>query len=309
MKKLIEFKKNETYDLLEFLEDKCTVQYWLEGKNISKGWVGFNCVYCDDKSNHLGIEISTGMVFCWKCGSHNFIKTILKLTDCTYEEAKKVVFSKKSRRFKQEKKRCSEKNFFLPKEIISKWPKKHLDYLKKRNFNPKLIIKKYNLKPVYTTGKYKFRIVIPIIMEKKIVSFICRDITGKQEPKYLMPQKQNSILTPKQCVYNYDSLTIGCNCILVEGPTDVWRMGDNSISFFGTKYTVDQILLIKKKKINTLFVLYDNDSPGKKSAIKVASVIAPLVQNIEIVSLQKHLDPGDLKPEEAEIIRRELGFN
>jgi len=308
MKPLIEFKKNETYNLIEFLEDKSTVQYWLSGKNISEGWIGFNCVYCEDKSNHLGIEIATGRVVCWKCGTHNFIKTILKLTTCTYDEAKKIKFSKKIK-IKQEKiERCSAETFSLPKEIVSEWPKKHLGYLKRRNFDPKLIINKYKLRPVYTLGKYKFRIIIPIIMEKKTVSFIARDITDTQGVKYLMPKERDSILTPKQCVYNYDSLTEGCNCILVEGPTDVWRMGDKTISFFGTKHTVEQILLIKKKRINTLFVLYDNDSPGKKSAIKVSATLAPLVENIEIISLKTHSDPGDLKPEEAILIKKELGF-
>ncbi len=309
MHSLIEFRNDEPYDLIELLEDKAVVQYWLEGKNISPGWVGFKCIYCNDNSNHLGIEIKTGRVSCWKCGNHQFIKTIMKLTTCSYEEAKNIRFSKKINTFKQkEQKEHLNKNIELPSEIVSTWPKKHLNYLKKRNFNTKKIISKYQLRPVYTVGRYKFRIIIPIIYERRIVSFISRDITEVREPKYLMPKQEKNILTPKQCIYNYDSLTTGCDCILVEGPTDVWRMGDNSISFLGTKYTVEQMVLLKNKKINNLFILYDNDRPGKKSAIKVASIMAPLVKNTEIIYLEEHGDPGDLKPEEAEIIRKELGF-
>ncbi len=310
MNSLIEFKNdNETFDLIELLEDKAVVQYWFEGKNVAPGWVGFKCVYCNDKSNHLGIEIKTGRVSCWKCGNHNFIKTIMKLTSCSYEEAKNTIFSRKINKFKQDKaKRHLIKNIELPPEIVSPWPKKHLNYLKKRNFDAEQIISEYQLKPVYTVGRYKFRIIIPVIYKRKIVSFTSRDITGIREPKYLMPKREDNILTPKQCIYNYDSLTTGCDCILVEGPTDVWRMGDNSISFFGTKYTVEQMILLKNKKINNLFILYDNDIPGKNSATKVASIMAPLVKNTEIIYLEQSHDPGDLKPDEAAIIKKELGF-
>ena len=307
---IFELDFNRKFDLLQFIETKATVKYWTSGKNVSPGWITFRCFYCDDNSNHLGIKIATGDTYCWKCGKHNFHKTIMRLTKCTFQEASSIKFTKKH---KTPKKTINydeiTKNIItLPEGITEIWPASFLKYLKKRKFKPKKIIRKYQLKATYPLGKYKFRIVIPIIMNRKIKSFICRDITGRREPKYLMPEQFETIKTPKQCIYNYDSVQNGGNCILVEGPTDVWRMGKGAISFFGVTSSTEQLVHFKRKNINKLFIMMDNDAPGKTSAKKISNFLSPLAKSTEIITMTSHPDPGSLLQEEAEIIKKELGF-
>ena len=295
--------EEETFTLLEFLEEKRVVEYWTSGKNVTTGWVNFTCPFCDDDSNHLGINPKNGQVNCWKCGKHSFWKTISLLTGFGYEETSKIKFQEITQQREEIKRRkILSKDILLPIESTEEFSKRHIDYLIKRKLDYKKIISKYRLKAVNEIGKYKFRIIIPIIMNNKIVSFTSRDITDLQKQKYLTPTDK------KDYIYNYDNLPIGGDAILVEGPTDVWRMGDNTISFLGIGSTMKQMIAFKKKKINKLFILFDNDTTGKRQAQKIARNLAPLTKSTEIITLTNSPDPGKLKREEAEIIKQSLGF-
>jgi len=51
--------------------------------------------------------------------------------------------------------------------------------------------------------------------------------------------------------------------IIVEGITDVWRLGDGAVATFTKNFTREQILLLKKKNIKEAFVFYDSDAVGQ----------------------------------------------
>jgi len=301
-------------DIIEFLEDN-GIEFWLGGKNVSPGWVNIQCPFCDDNSNHCGIKLSDLRVSCWRCGGHSTKKLIRKIIDCTGQEANQIfkTLSLGAGYYPPFESSASStltsKNVILPPECEKEFPKSHINYLKNRGFTkPKEIIKKYKLLSTNTIGKYKFRIIIPIYMNRKLVSFTSRDITGQQDIRYKTATIKESIIDPRECVYNYDTLTIGCDAIIVEGPIDVWKMGDNSISILGLTYTKNQIVLIKNKKIRNLFILFDQGNKEKRAAKKLGSILAPLVQKVEVITLNKVKDPGELKIEEARIIKEQLGF-
>ena len=55
---LIEYVQN--LDAEEILDD-LGLSYTSQGKNVSEGWIGIQCVFpdCDDTSNHLGINLQS----------------------------------------------------------------------------------------------------------------------------------------------------------------------------------------------------------------------------------------------------------
>ena len=301
--------------LTEFLDDY-GIEHWDHGKNVSPGWINIQCVFCDDHSNHCGIRISDLRVNCWRCGSHRINKLIMEIAECSYQESKIIYSSLKSSLgmgYQPPSNSTASstelsKMVSLPQECTKEFPKDHITYLKSRGFNPRKIIKKYKLQAVHTIGEYKFRIIIPIYMDKKLVSFTSRDITDEQELRYKGASQSECILNPKEAIYNYDTLSKGSDTILVEGPTDVWKLGNNAISILGITYTRRQIIAIKKKRIRNMFVLFDKGTKERIAAKKLARILAPLVKSIEVVTLNKIKDPGELKVEEAELIKRELGF-
>ena len=210
----------------------------------------------------------------------------------------------------------------LPRESTKKFPKIHKQYLRSRGFPPQKIqglIKKYRLRACHTEPfKYKFRIIIPVIEKRKVVSFTTRTIDDMVEPKYKEASTkvykkdgelfQECAIQPKHLVYNIDSIQEGEDAILVEGPIDVWKMGSNTICFFGINCTEQQVIIIKRKKIKNLYVMFDNDKTGIRESRKVALMLAPLVKNVEIITLQGIADPGKLMEEEAILIKNQLGI-
>lgn len=299
-------------NLKDFFEEN-EVKYWLSGKNVSSGWINIQCLYCNDKSNHLGIRKRDFKCSCWKCGGHYFGDVISKITGCSLKEAKKIMSElKKGTRTKTRRK--DKNDFFyqnevvLPKEATKEFPKIHLKYLKKRGYNPRKIIEKYNLLSCYTSGRYKFRIIIPIVMNRKIVAYTSRDVTNTQRLRYLTAKESECIINPKEVIYNYDSIKENKDAFLVEGPFDVWKMGDGSFSFLGIKITSNRLINIAKKKINNLYIFFDNDSAGKNAAKKVSRILSPVVKRIHILSLKKYDDPGSLNKIEISRIKRGLDF-
>ena len=294
--------------------DEYDVEYWTSGKNVSRGWINIQCVYCADDSNHLGIRLRDFRVHCWKCGGHNIIQLLMNVAGCTFSKAKEIRLSlgadvpapplndKPSSEYVTRVR--------LPLGSTNHFPNPHIKYLRKRGFyKPRKTIRKYKLQAMYTTGKWKFRIIIPIYFEGQLVSYTSRDITDRQDPPYLHAPLTKSRMNPKEVIYNYDTLVSGGDAILVEGPIDVWKLGDGAISFLGVENTLQQIVLLKDIKIRNLFILYDNDRPGKRAASRTARDCAPLVKSVEIVNLLEQHDPGELTLEEGESVKRMLSFN
>lgn len=196
----------------------------------------------------------------------------------------------------------------MPRESSIHFPSLHIDYLRSRGFKPRQLIRKYKLRAVHTIGRYKFRVIIPIYMHNRLISFTSRDVTDQQEPKYKNALPKECLITVGKVIYNYDTLLPGADAFLVEGPTDVWKLGDGAVSLLGVKHTMEQIRLLMKKKIGTLFILFDNDSDGRKTSRYFARLMAPLVKKVEIIFLEEVNDPGELTFSEVEILKDTVGF-
>ena len=300
---------------LKDLLDEYSIEYWTDGKNVSKGWTNVQCPYCDDESNHCGIRNSDLKVNCWKCGRHNILNLVVTITGIPYSEAKnlKLYLSRAGDGINppshDDPKAVLANYVCLPPESTMHFPKSHRRYLKERGFSSTRIIRKYKLRAVHTIGEYKFRIIIPIYMDNKLVSFTSRDITDQQEPKYLHSRIKQSIIDPKNAIYNYDSVTPGTDAFLMEGPIDTWKMGDGALGSFGVQLTDRQLIYLKRKKIRKMFLFLDGDKEGRKAAKRLSFVLAPLVQVLEILTIDKDQDPGNLSIAEAESLKHELGFN
>jgi len=298
----------DIFDLL----DEGGIEYWTSGKNVMRGHCNIQCPFCNDGGHHLGINLKTLRVRCWRCGNH-FITTLVRhIKGCSPREAYQIAETLKAGGEDiyipppDEIKKSEGYKTTMPAGSSRHFPQLHLDYLKGRGFRPARLIRKYKLESVYTVGRYKFRIIIPVFLNRKLVSFTSRDVTGEQEPKYLNPKEHEVLLSPKQAVYNYDTIIEGGDVIVVEGPIDVWKMGESCVSLQGIEFTTGQVKLLQKKKINRLLIMFDRGYKESKSAEKLAREMAPVVKEVEIVSLSGVSDPGKLTIEEARKIKQAL---
>ena len=299
----------ETFDIISYLEDK-RIEYRTEGKNVSRGWVEVNCPWCDDPSFHLGINLENKYLNCWRCGPKgmvtNYIKTIER---CSERQALRIIQQYQLPTMTEIKKETQTSKIettshdILPKSAKLPLPKLHREYLIARGFDPEEIARKYKILACENTGSYKFRIIIPVIMDGKIVSFTARDVTGKAETRYKSCPSSKSIRPIKHCLYNYDSIKESGPIIVVEGPLDVWRIGREAVATFGINFTKEQVKLLLQKRPRKVIIVYDGEEKAIRKAYELASLISPFSE-VKVVELDRGKDPCDLTEEEINEIRK-----
>ena len=289
------------FDIKAYLDDR-GVKYYEEGKNIGSGDIGLSCIFCGDKSTHMGIKLTTKRVYCWICGGHSIFKLIATIDGIPFPKVDSVM-----------------SKFILPggpyiaHDVIydTRLPypleaqpllAPHYNYLKLRNFNPEIIVSKYKIKACWNVGDYKWRIIIPIIMQGRLGGFTSRDITDSSPLRYKNQPKGQSPIPQEEWIYNID--TIDRKAILVEGPTDVWRLGEGSISLLGINPTHEQIGRLSE--LDQVFILFDSEDKAQKRAEELAGNLASLPGHVEVVTTDKEGDPGDYTEDEAREMRKEL---
>jgi DNA primase len=300
-----------SFDGKRFLRDN-NIYFDTEGKNWSQGFVQVRCCFCDDHSNHLGIPVESGMPNCWRCGPHSVRKVIKELLQVSWGTAAEIEkeyslsLSEQTTRDKYaQKKRENEKELSLklPSGTQDLLPM-HKKYLRKRGFKPKELVEIWGIKGTGPVGKYKFRIMIPIYVDEKLVSYQARDITGKTDLRYKACSIDNEIVHHKFVCYGIDKVKNGV-AIINEGILDVWKLGPGAICTFGTGWTKEQILFLSER-IEYAFVLYDSEPEAQEKAEKLCQALSDVGIGCENVLLTDYGDPGEMPKEEAEEIRKNL---
>ncbi|MGD8707117.1 MAG: hypothetical protein PVI88_00355 [Nitrosopumilaceae archaeon] len=267
-------------------------------KNTQEGWVNICCPFCDDRTNHGGINIDGGYYYCWKCGWHPLYDLILELTNSNPNK----IIQQYSRPFIQKKKRKKKvKELKLPAETIP-LQKPHKDYLIKRNLNPEQLVIEWNIKGTDIIGPYSYRILAPIEYKKRIVSYQARDITGKSSLRYKACKIDNEIIQHKHIVYGIDKIKNKTG-ILVEGLIDVWKIGPGAVCTFGTAFTIQQVRFIIKH-FDRIFILYDQGQKAQKKAKELSYQLSPFI-DVELLKISgKFSDPGNMTNKEVSYLRK-----
>ena len=295
--------KSEDFDVLKFLQDR-NIPYSYSGNNVSSGWVGINCCFCIDQSNHLGINLKSKSFSCFKCAEKgNAVKLIQEIDGISDKAAFKVMSEYKDGVFTPREKHYQSKVQF-PVGTSKDLSSKAVQFLEDRRYDPKIVSKEYDLYVTGPMGDYKHRIIIPVFHKKRIVSFVGRDITGQAATPYKNSSDQYSIKDVKHCLYNLDSV-IRDRVIIVEGILDAWRIGDGAVATFGVKYTHEQLRLLKG--IKQAFVLYDGEPEAIKQAYKLAYDLSPIVSQIEVLELSEG-DPDEMTDDDVQALRKDLNL-
>lgn len=298
--------------VLEFLKD-FNIPYSLTHHHRSIGWVMLqNCPFCGSNNFHLGVNLEHGGVNCWICGKHTQLNLVKNLPNCVEHHPYKILkeyFSKDqfadlvfTKRIKV--KTIAPCKFPAGTEEIQQ---RHKDYLLNRNFDPNLIVKNWNIKGTGIIGDYRFRIIVPITYQNIMVSYTARDITNKAAIRYKTCRRTEETKPHKHCLYGLEKVKNN-RVVVVEGVTDVWRLGFGAVATLGITWTIEQAVQLLKMK--TVFILYDSQPKAQEQADKLAYLLAPNIKNTEILELQlsEGKDPADLSQNDATILMRDLGI-
>ena len=293
------------FDTITYLNE-VGVNYWDGGKNVSAGWTGVKCLFCDDRSNHLGISPDGNRIKCWKCGTKgSIIKFIERVDNINYGAAKSIY-----KKFSSDYIPTEEEDIplitkvELPTGIKPNFEKMHRQYLRGRNFNPRLVKETFKLMAGGITGPFKYRIVAPVFENNRLVTLLGRDITNKSLLPYKNLSAAKSIIPAKHCIYNLDN--VDDTAIVVEGITDVWRLGYYGVvGTLGLVFTTSQINRMAAR-LRRCYIMYDSEPQAIEQAEELANLLSMAgVETIELLVLSEG-DPANLTENEVIDLRKSI---
>lgn len=294
------------FNIIEYF-DEAQVSYTQSGKNISQNWIGINCPFCDDTSNHCGVNTQSKAFSCWRCGSKgNITKLIMALENKTYGQIIPILkqFGKEDKKYELSVKikgTVSQLRELVERET-EPLTKAHAGYLRDRKFDPDELVRLYKIRSCKPVSAYKHRILIPYFVGKEIYTFTTRDVSGLSNTKYVHCPINQSVKAPKEILYNVDNCKD--SCLVVEGATDVFRIGSGSVSLSGIQYTTSQLLVLAKFK--QVFLLFDPEEKAQEMAIQLGKDLSFCSSSVEIIQIKIDCDPGDMKDEDVKHLKREI---
>lgn len=293
------------FDAITFLQ-YYNIPHVTEGyKHCRQGWVQVKCPFCIGNPGwHLGFDLKHDWWNCWRCGYHRTWDVVLSLLDNDQHEARKAILQFKGRPADRQKfKRAQRSKILELPNNIQSLTSSAKRYLKHRKFDPELLEVFWDLRSTGIIGKLRHRIFIPIYLEGQMVSWQCRDITGKSSLKYLAQDYSKEIISNKDTLYGIDQ-ALGKACIIVEGVADVWRLGPGAVATFGIKYRPSQVKLLLDY-FKEFHIFFDPDPQAKIQAKKLANDLSVLGGKCKVWTFDD-CDPGDLPQKDADALVRQI---
>lgn len=300
------------FDAKHFCEDY-NIDYAHSGKHARSGWINISCPFCSGNPGfHGGFNIENNYYNCHRCGNHYLPKVIAVLTGVEQNIVIDLIkkYSTVSEAINQQttnKKTPLRITFPADTGSLTKKAKK---YLIGRKYDPYELEAIWDLKSTSHIGFYKNRILAPIRQRQKLVSYQTRDITEKHPQKYLACFQDEEIIQHQHCIYGLDQV-INRSCIVVEGITDVWRLGPGAVATFGIDFTKQQALLIAVN-FDKVFTMFDSEPQAQEKAEELGLMISSAFSNpVEVVNLPfiiEDIDPGDLSQNDANHLMKEIGL-
>jgi hypothetical protein len=262
-------------------------------QHVRPGWIGVDCPWCGTKGKwHLGIS-DQGQVNCWLCGRHRLGDALMQLTGAPCGEVKGwlegIRFVRRSARPRGQVK--------LPPGI-GPMQQAHRRYLERRGFDPDKIERFWGVSGIGLEGReLAWRLFIPITYEGELVSWTTRAI-GSKEPRYVNASPEQESTSPNALLYGADYAR--SSIAIVEGPTDVWRIGPGAVAVLGLSYTRAQLgaILRYPKRV----ICFDADPPARRRARQLRKELSTYPGETRVVRLSSG-DVGDASPEDVGEIR------
>lgn len=289
-----------SFNALKFLNEY-SIDKTINHPHCTPNRVNIHCPFCKGSRDfHLGIHLINAYGNCWRCGPHSILEIIHEILNISWREAYRILdeysdVSGISLRRKKEKIKLTKVK--LPvnlRPLIDL----HKQYITDRKFSSEKIEDVWGIKSTDVIGDYKHRIFIPIFYRGEIVSFQCRTPYEHVGLRYKTCAKPHEKIHHKHILYGIDNV-VDDTIVVVEGVTDVWRLGPGAVSTFGLGYTREQVFLISKFK--NIFILFDNEPAAQETARKLAEEVAYITKKgrVIVVNSKTSGDPGDLPQEEA----------
>lgn len=321
------------------------IEYVTRGKNVSRGEINIRCPWCGsaDPSHHMGVNLETGWWSCWRNRQQHSgkspLRLIIRLLGVSYAHACKLagigddyidpdgfdaVAARLLSKHKDEPEAAAERRFLAwPRDMVpitdELRTRRHWNYLFNRGFNAVYrgmedvdrLVKEYDLRATTASDlwQWKDRVVIPFYQDEDLVTWTARAI-GPANVRYRDLELKESVLGPKQTLYNHDCIIRGGRVlVLQEGPIDVLKVdfygkqyGVRSVGLATNSMTEAQTILLKAAELTFTKVVVAMDTKnvlGIVDSMRMRQELA-FMQNVEITSIPFGAgDGGNLSHEQV----------
>lgn len=289
-------------NLIDLLQE-FNVPYRESGEHghTTAGWVQLDCPQCSPDSGRfrLGVHLSSHATNCWSCGRLSTINTLAEILKQPWGIAKaRLGLVDRPYDLKTE---TPQGKLVLPNgrgELLDV----HQQYLRARGYDVAQLQRLWGIEGIGLAAKLAWRVFIPIHYQHKVVSWTTRSLTdgfvgGK---RYLAAKKHQEAIPHKNLLYGADYCRHAI--VVVEGPTDVWRVGPGAAATFGTAYTPEQVNKIAAYPVRV--VCYDADNDAQRSARRLCWLLESFPGQTHRVVLEGGKDPGNAPAAEIQELRQ-----
>lgn len=297
----------KSFDALRFVHNHNVTCADHNSKHYRNGWVNVECPFCTgNPGEHLGYNLSSGYWNCFRCGWHNVVEVIEHVLGVSNQEARVIAKTYGARPQHRGEDTAAHRppTLSLPSGT-KKMQDPHRYYLKKRGYDPEELEELWHLMGTGIIGPYKFRIIAPIFHQHRLVSYQGRDISNKAPLKYKACRAEDEVVPHQTILYGLDKAQ-GHSVVVVEGITDVWRLGPGAVATFGIEWTQEQALLLKEYP--RVFIMYDfGEVQAEKQAHKLGVTLSGLGVEVEMLMVPNHQgDPAELSDRKAKRLMRQI---
>lgn len=174
-------------------------------------------------------------------------------------------------------------------------------YLESRDFDPDVIGRFWNVHWCYEADRYicQDRLIIPIYHNKRMVGWQARAAYETNWKLSNLPKYYTAPGTPRrQILYNFGNAVRHQTGIIVEGVTDVWRIGPQAMCTLGASFTTQQQTLFRRGFRDYSGVLLYDPDVKEKLAERSSEIETKLNEQLKSgfcsVQLPDGTDPGSL---------------
>lgn len=271
------------------------------------GWIQTHCPFCTDGTSgfHLGFSKTRGNFSCWRCGGLRFWEVLCALLKVSEGECRSIIpayIVNTVGHTPQETHRS--RSIRLP-EFAKPMRRQHRDYLRSRGFDPHQLSRVWGLLGAGpAAGVWAWRIIIPIYgVDGKLLAYQGRAIVDDVKPKYRMLDDEDCAVSPSRLLYGMTKVRGLDSVIVVEGVTDVWRIGPGAVCTFGIAWKAEQLHPLRHFKRR--FVLFDPEHHAQLRAESLAKQLSAFGGQTEIIS-GFSTDPGEFTSKQVRRLREEL---
>ena len=285
------------------------------GKGVTRGWIGVQCIYCSDDHNHLGINLTFKGFSCWKCEAKGSLITFIQdLENINYGAALRRIddFQSLEPTEVETRERLEDnRQDILPLHCDDQFTAGQRRYLQGRRFDPEMLRVHWGLRagPIY--GPWKYRIIIPVQVGGRTMTWIGMS-TINDGVRYKAAPVEQSFIPTSELLYGVDKVQKGGilvkpSVLVVEGVTDVWRIGPGAIATLGMGITEDKLYQLLRLDAGTYYIMFDGEDEAALNATKLANALSKRGKQVEVMELDEG-DPDDLTDEEANKVRSMIGL-